>query len=173
MSCVGHSKKMVNIGMKVILLLIVFIVTETLGCASHPMQISCQVRVPSEFKKDPPGWKSPTGEPESVRYTKSYEAFWWNCVMVKAANLEGRCPFTCSGTPAATYGCGDGAIDAERQISQLVKVHDKMKVQDYPRAVASDRKEKKKLDHIFQMDRVLKKLLNDVKKPGSVLNIDI
>jgi hypothetical protein len=140
---------MANIGAKFTLLLTVLIITAALGCVSHPMQISCQARVPTEFKKDPPGWKSPTGEPESVRYIKSYEAFWWNCVMVKAASLEGRCPFTCSGTPAATYGCADGAIDAERQIKQLLKVHDKMKVQHYLHTIASDQEGKEKIRSYF------------------------
>lgn len=135
--------------MKFILLLTLLTITAALGCVSHPMQISCQARVPTEFKKDPPGWKSPTGEPESVRYTKSYEAFWWNCVMVKAASLEGRCPFTCSGTPAATYGCSDGADDAERQIRQLLKFHDKMKVQYYLRTMASDQEGKQKIKPYF------------------------
>jgi hypothetical protein len=140
---------MANKEMKLILLLTVLIITAALGCASHRIRISCQVHVPTEFKKDPPGWMSPTGEPESVRYTKSYEAFWWNCVMVKAMSLEGRCPFTCSGTPAATYGCSDGAIDAERQIRQLLKVHDKMKVQDYLRTIASDQEGKEKIKPYF------------------------
>jgi hypothetical protein len=140
---------MINIGMKFTLLLTVLIITAVLGCASRPMQISCQARVPNEFKKDPPGWVSPTGEPESVRYTKSYEAFWWNCVMVKAVSLEGRCPSTCSGTPAANYGCSDGAMDAERQIRQLLKLHDKTKVQDYLRTVAPDQEGKEKIRPYF------------------------
>jgi hypothetical protein len=58
--------------------------------------------------------------------------------MVKAASLEGRCPFTCSGTPAATYGCADGAINAENQIGELLKHHYKIKVQYYLQSIASD-----------------------------------
>ena len=135
--------------MKFTLLLTVLIITVVSGCVSQPMHISCQVRVPTEFKKDPPGWMSPTGEPESVRYTESYEAFWWNCFMVKAAGLEGRCPFTCSGTPAATYGCSDGAMDAERQIRQLLNLHDRMKVQDYLRSKTSDKEAKEKIKSYF------------------------
>jgi hypothetical protein len=138
-----------TIGTKSTLLLTVLIITAAVGCAPHPMQISCEVRVPSEFRRDPPGWKSPTGEPESVRYTKSYQAFWWNCVMVKAARLEGKCPFTCSGTPAATHGCSDGAIDAETQIRQLLKLHDKIKVQDYLHTVAFDQEGKEKIRSYF------------------------
>lgn len=114
------------------------IIVLAVGCASHSFSISCQVRMPDKFQQDPPGWKSPTGEPESVRYTKSYEAFWWNCVMLKAKDPKGRCPSTCSGTPAANYGCLAGARDAERQITQLVRVHDKTKVQHYLQSLASD-----------------------------------
>ena len=58
--------------------------------------------------------------------------------MLKAEDLEARCPFTCSGTPAASYGCSDGALDADRQIKQLLKIHDKAKVQRYLQTLASD-----------------------------------
>ena len=58
--------------------------------------------------------------------------------MVKAASLEGRCPFTCSGTPAASYGCSDGTRDAEMQIRRLLRVPDKTKVGDYLQFIASD-----------------------------------
>jgi hypothetical protein len=137
--------------MRIELLLVIatMIIVSAVACATNPLSISCQVRVPTEFQQDPPGWISPTGEPESVRYKESYEAFWWNCVMMKAVNLESRCPFTCSGTPAATYGCSDGAIDAERQIKQLLKVHDKMKVKDYLQTVASNQEGKEKIKSYF------------------------
>jgi hypothetical protein len=123
---------------ELILVIAILIIVSAGGCVTYPLSISCQARVPPEFQQDPPGWILPTGEPESIRYIKSYEAFCWNCVMVKAASLEGRCPFTCSGTPAATYGCSDGAISAERQIGELLKHHDKMKVQYYLQSIASD-----------------------------------
>jgi hypothetical protein len=50
--------------------------------------LKCRVIVPKEYRKtpfDPP----PNGEPEPVRYTKAYEAFWWNCVAVWAVDLDG------------------------------------------------------------------------------------
>jgi hypothetical protein len=56
--------------------------------------------------------------------------------MVRADYLEGRCPITCSGTAAATLGCRDGAIDANRQIDQLLKQFSAAKVQDYLRSLA-------------------------------------
>ena len=109
-----------------------------IGCESQPLSLSCQVRVPEEFQQDPPGWIPPNGEPEAVRYKKSYEAFWWNCVMVKAADLNGRCPCTCSGTPAATYGCSDGAMDAEKQINHLLKNHNVPEVRQYLQTFIKD-----------------------------------
>ncbi len=131
-----------------ILILVTFMIS-AVGCATHPLSISCQVRIPTEFRHDPPGWISPTGEHESVRYRKSYEAFWWNCVMVKAASLEGRCPFICSGTPAATYGCADGSIDAEGQIRKLLKLHDKRTVENYLHTVATNPEAKEKIRSYF------------------------
>ena len=134
---------------ELVLVVATLIIVSTVGCATHPLSISCRVRVPAEFQRGPPGWISPTGEPESVRYRKSYEAFWWNCVMVKAENSEGRCPSTCSGTPAASYGCSDGAKDAERQIRQLLTVHDRTKVQYYLQTIASDPEGKEKIKSYF------------------------
>jgi hypothetical protein len=57
------------------LVIAILLIVSSGGCATHPLSISCQVRVPPKFQQDPPGWISPTGEPESVRYKKSYEAF--------------------------------------------------------------------------------------------------
>ena len=58
---------------------------------------------------------------ESVEYREAYTAFWWNCTILKSVDLNARCPFTCSGTPAATAGCRAGAVDAENQIAELEK----------------------------------------------------
>ena len=120
-----------------------------IGCESKSLSISCSVTVPENFRQDPPGWKPPNGEPESIRYTKAYEAFWWNCVMVKAGDIEGRCPFTCSGTPAATYGCSDGAIDAENQIRQALEDHDVNEVIKYLKTLAQDQSGLEKLKAYF------------------------
>jgi hypothetical protein len=119
------------------------------SCSTHPLSISCQVHVPYEFQQNSPGWKSLTGEPESVRYRVSYEAFFWNCVMVKAVDLRGRCPFMCSGTPAATYGCSKGAKDAEREIKQLLADHDATRVRKYLRFVAASPEGKEKMAPYF------------------------
>lgn len=119
------------------------------ACAPASLEMSCQVNVPNEFRNDPPGWKSPTGEPESVRYTKSYEAFWWNCVIVRAEDLEGRCPFTCSGTPAATNGCMNGAMDADTRIDQLLKRYSATQVQDHLLSMAGNPEGRAKMKAYF------------------------
>jgi hypothetical protein len=92
------------------------------------------VVVPEEFKHS---GLAPNGDPEPIRYTKAYEAFWWNCVMVKAKDLHARCPFICSGTPAATYGCLDGSHDADEQIATLLKQFSLSIVQAYLTQLAS------------------------------------
>jgi len=82
-----------------------------------------RVDVPSEFQQDPPGWSRPNGEPERVRYANAYEAFWWNCTILKSQDLEARCPAICSGTPGAAAGCGAGGTDSSNAIAALVKEH--------------------------------------------------
>jgi hypothetical protein len=89
-----------------------------IGCGPR---LPYRINVPSEFRQDPPGWIPPNGEPERVRYASTYEPFWWNCTILKSQDLDARCPFTCSGTPGATRGCGDGATDAENAINRLVE----------------------------------------------------
>jgi hypothetical protein len=49
--------------------------------------IKCRVTVPKEYRKTP--FNPPKGKPESARYKEAYEAFWWNCVAVRAADLQG------------------------------------------------------------------------------------
>jgi len=69
--------------------------------------------------------------------------------MVKAEDPDGRCPSTCSGTPAASYGCSDGAMDAENQIRQLLTVHDKKKVKYYLQTIASDQEGNERIKSYF------------------------
>jgi hypothetical protein len=107
------------------------------GCAHHPLKLSYQVSVPDQFKTDPPGWIPPNGEPEHVRYSKSYEAFYWNCIMVKSKDLQARCPASCSGTAAATFGCFNGGWAADNQVVQLLEAHSAEQVQEYLQTVAA------------------------------------
>ena len=109
----------------------------------------CQVKVPAEYQKTP--WNPPpNGKPEPIRYQKSYEAFWWNCVMVKANNLDACCPFTCSGTAADAAGCGDGESDAGSIIAALLTKYSRSEVQQYLRSIASTEEAKKKTHPYFQ-----------------------
>jgi hypothetical protein len=72
-----------------------------------------------------------------MKQMQENEAFWWNCVMVKAQRPEAQCAIVCSGTPAASDGCWDGATSAERQISRLTKEHGVKEVQAYLRSFSS------------------------------------
>lgn len=122
----------------IINLTFIFFFFSTVGYAAEDINLQCHVNVPDEFKHDPEGWIPPNGEPESTRYSVSYEAFWWNCVFIKSEGLENRCPFSCSGTPGATYGCSDGATDAEKQIDQILKSHDPKEVLEYLKTLSTD-----------------------------------
>ena len=104
--------------------------------------MTLRVVVPEDFRNSK---LAPNDEPESLRYTKAYEAFWWNCVMVKARDIHSRCPFTCSGTPAATAGCSQGAADAEDQIVTLLKCFSAPEVQTYLEKLGSTPDARRKL----------------------------
>jgi len=132
-----------------VLALVTLIALLAAGCATRPLSVSCQPHVPAQFQQEQPGWKSPTGESEATRYKKSYEAFWWMCIMVKAEDLETKCPSTCSGTAAAIYGCTDGAMDAESQVFQILGDHSDTKVKKYLQSLASDPKNKAKIEEYF------------------------
>ena len=117
--------------------------------ATDGPHMMCEVKVPADYQKTP--WNPPpNGEPEPIRYQKSYEAFWWNCVMVKANNLDARCPFTCSGTPAAVAGCVDGESDADRQIAASLNKYSRPEVQKYLHSMASTEEAKNKIYPYFQ-----------------------
>jgi hypothetical protein len=60
------------------------------------------------------------GDTASARYLMAYESFWWNCVALKAADANARCPFVCSGTLAAADGCRDGAAAGEQAVREIV-----------------------------------------------------
>jgi hypothetical protein len=79
----------------------------------------------------------------------AYEAFWWNCVMVKANDLDARCPFGCSGTPAATYGCAEGEADADRQVTRLLSEYSSEGVRGYLRTLAMSTQGKEKIKSYF------------------------
>jgi hypothetical protein len=121
--------------MPIVRLIGVLVVSATL-CVAADLKLEYRVRVPREHASTETA-NTPTGESERDRYKADHEAYWWNCVMVKAERLEARCPVVCSGTPAASDGCTDGATSAERQIARLTNEHGAKKVQAYLRSFAS------------------------------------
>ena len=117
-----------------------------MGLAGQRPSLSRKVSVPAGVE----GAKiSPNGQTNAVRYTAAYEAYWWNCVQVRAAALEERCPFTCSGNPAATQGCVDGATKASNGIDLLVRGFSKDQVEQYLRTLALDPTAQVKLKAYF------------------------
>ncbi len=117
--------------------------------AEGNFNLRCHVTVPKQYRETPSN-PPPNGQPEPTRYTTAYEAFWWNCVAVRATDLEGRCPFVGSGTPAASAGALDGQADANMQIDKLLKRHSRSAVQNYLRSVASTPTAKQKMRPYFE-----------------------
>ena len=107
------------------------------GCSEQPIQLTCNPEIPEQYASDSPQWQPPNGETEAVRYRKAYEAFWWHCVSVKAADPLAQCPMVCSGTPAAAAGCTDGTRDLEAQLSTLLESQSEATVIEYLRALAA------------------------------------
>jgi hypothetical protein len=119
-----------------------------LGCTPAGPLLVCRVHVPKEYQVtpfDPP----PNGEPEPVRYSVAYEAFWWNCVVVRSRELGARCPFLCNGTPGATAGCSDGATAADEEIDGLLKTYDEPRVRKYLKSLAASPEASEKMRHYF------------------------
>jgi hypothetical protein len=94
--------------------------------------------------------RPPNGQQERVRYKVAYEAFWWNCVSVRAVDLNRRCPFLPSGTPAACAGAWDGETNADEQIEALLKTYPARRVQTYLRSLASSPRAKGKMQPYFE-----------------------
>jgi hypothetical protein len=120
----------------------------TVAYADNGLSMKCQVVVPEEYKQTPFN-PPPNGEPEPVRYTAAYEAFWWNCVAVRAADLQARCKFQASGTPAATAGAADGAENANAQITALLRKHSRRAVRKYLHSISSQSEAKEKMRRYF------------------------
>ncbi len=119
------------------------------GCAHRGPNLVCHVNVPAEYRTTP--WTHPpNGEPEPVRYRVAYEAFWWNCVALRADDFDARCPFTCSGTPAASAGCQDGAEAARESIDGLIERYGGRRTQEYLRSLAQSDEAKKRMEPYFR-----------------------
>jgi len=118
------------------------------GCGVKAIHIAPRTDVPREYRTtsfNPP----PNGEPEPVRYRTAYDAYWWNCVFVRAADLSARCPMMCSGTPAAAAGCADGANDADRDIDDATERHREEDVVRYLRSLTERAGAREKLETYF------------------------
>ena len=113
--------------------LLLLIALPTSGFGADQPRLSRKVSVPSSVKA---AERSPNGETNGVRYTTAYEAYWWNCVLVRAESLEGRCPSACSGNDAATLGCADGSVKARNDIDELVLRFSGKRVREYLRTLA-------------------------------------
>jgi hypothetical protein len=95
-------------------------------------------KVPKEYQSKYASLTDHTAEDAPVtRYRDAYEAFWWNCVAVKAATLDNRCPFMASGWPGEVAGASDGASRASDDIHALLKKYGAATVQAYLRKLAS------------------------------------
>jgi hypothetical protein len=129
-------------------IVVVLLIAAAVFAHSGP-SLKCRVVVPKEYRKTPFN-PPPNGEPEPTRYTKAYQAFWWNCVSVRAIDLGGRCPFIANGTPAAAEGAYDGALNAQDQICNLLKKYSAQTVQLYLRAVAGQPEAHERMRSYFQ-----------------------
>jgi hypothetical protein len=110
--------------------------------------MKCVVKVPKEYRES--DLNPPNGESEAVRYATAYQAFWWNCVAVRAADLQGRCPFVASGTPGASAGAMDGAANAETQIRRLQRKYGTLAVHKYLSTIAAQPEAMQKMRPYFQ-----------------------
>jgi len=88
-------------------------------CCSDP-HVDPHPAVPREHSRTVSDSSDPTSEPPASQYRLAYESFYWNCVALKTQDENARCPFACSGTPAASAGCSNGAMDSEKMINDLV-----------------------------------------------------
>jgi hypothetical protein len=148
-SPVEHNRKGIDKLKTVFFISFALILTLFASCANQPLRLSCQYDVPSEYRTDPPDWTPPNGVSERLRYAKGYEAFWWNCIMIKSIDLKARCPFICSGTPAATSGCAAGGGNASNQVDDLLNRYSSDQVKSYLQSIAATREAREKISDYF------------------------
>ena len=104
-------------------------------------KLDLKISIPKEFSNRASNLSSsPDGDTDGSKYKKTFEEFWWNCVMVKAKGLDLSCPFVASGTAAASAGAWNGAVDAENQIKELIREHQSVAVHAYLEKLTTDPK---------------------------------
>jgi hypothetical protein len=69
--------------------------------------------------------------------------------MLRAESLDARCPLECSGTAGASYGCGDGANAADRNIDKLLATFPRSEVETYLRSIAAEPEARRRIEHYF------------------------
>lgn len=115
---------------------------------SPGMHLEYRIMIPQRFLQTTA--TPPPGPPERIRYSDAYEAFWWNCVVVKAADMRAGCPSTINGTPGEIAGAANGARAALDGIQTLVKQYGAAAVQAYLKQLASPGMVKSKLHGYFK-----------------------
>jgi hypothetical protein len=122
--------------MRVIYVAALAVLMPAIVASETAASMHCEVNVPERYRNQQET-AAPNAQTDAQRYTEAYEAFWWNCVTVRSADYDARCPFLTSGTPAASSGARDGAANADAQIDALGKKLSRPSLQNYLRAIAS------------------------------------
>ena len=99
------------------------------------MHLECRIMVPQRFLETTATPRP--GRPERIRYSDTFEAFWWNCIAVKAADMNARCPFLASGTPGESAGAVNGANAALDGIRSLIHQYGTPAVRTYLKQLTS------------------------------------
>src|SRR5664280_2361412 len=101
------------------------------ACTPRDSLLVCRVEIPPAYRGS-----AVAGEPEADRYRQAYEAFWWNCVALKAGDLDARCPLVCNGTPAASAGCADGSTTADDGIRRHLEQYGRSRTESDLRSLS-------------------------------------
>lgn len=108
----------------------------TVVAAGNGPHLVFKIVVPSKYqsKIGSPGFP---GTSPYERYSEAYEAFWWNCIAVRAKNIHARCPFWANGWASEADGGADGGTDADDAINEQIEKYGAARVQAYLKKLAS------------------------------------
>lgn len=115
-------------------------------CAAGPREV-CVASVPDSIE---PKQLSPNGETNELRYATAFRSYCWNCLSVRAQDLDAACPTMCSGNDAATRGCADGARVAAGNVDALIRKYGRQRARKRLRALASEAEAHHKLEPYFK-----------------------
>ena len=121
---------------RVVFAVALFLLCMAAMAGDRGLHLECKIIVPPPYqsKVDPPGFH---GTSPFARYSQAYQAFWWNCVAVRAVNINARCPWIANGWASEVQGGADGAMNADNAIDNLVKKYGTQAVQVYLEKLAS------------------------------------